>query len=99
MNALFEGAYDVNKGSVSPEFMNAFKKYEPQLGKKCYLHIIDSTPGFYECFTFFPSGDIFGLTIILENEDWKLYGFNQWDWDSLWRDATEDAQRLYREPK
>ena len=33
MNALFEGTYNPEDGSVSPQFMNAFKKYEPRLGK------------------------------------------------------------------
>jgi hypothetical protein len=99
MNALFEGTYNANEGSVSPEFMNAFKKYEPQLGKKCRLYIIDSTPGYYECFTFFPSGDVFVLQIVLMNDRWILYGFDLRDWDIFWRNAVEDAQRLYRETK
>ena len=94
INALFEGTYDANEGLVSPEFMNALKKYEPQLGKKCRLYIIDSTPGYYECFAFFPSGDVFTLQIVLMNGNWKLYGFHQRDWDSFWKYTIRDAQRL-----
>jgi len=99
MNSIFEETYDPEEGSVSSQFMDAFKEYEAQLGKKCRLYIIDSHIDYYECFTFFPSGDVFSLVIALENENWILYGFNPWDWDSFWRDAIEDAQRLYRETK
>jgi hypothetical protein len=87
MNAIFEDTYNSEEGSVSPEFMDTFKKYEPQLGKKCRLYIIDSHSDYYECFTFFPSGDVFSLQIELMNDKWKLYGFNPWDWDSFWRNA------------
>lgn len=92
MNAIFEDTYNAREGSVSPQFMDAFKKYEPQLGKKCRLYIIDSHSGYYECFTFFPSGDVFSVQIELMNDKWKLYGFNTWDWDYFWRDAIKDAQ-------
>ncbi len=99
MNAIFEDTYNAEEGSVSPEFMDAFKKYEPQFGEKCRLYIIDSHSDYYECFTFFPSGDVFSVQIELMNDKWKLYGFNPWDWDSFWRDTIEDAQRLYMENK
>jgi len=87
MNAIFEDTYNSEEGSVSPQFMDAFKKYEPQLGKKCRLYIIDSHTDYYECIAFFPSGDVFTLQIALENESWILYGFNPVDWDSFWRNA------------
>ena len=94
MNAIFEDTYNAEEGSVSPEFMNAFKKYESQLGKKCRLYIIDSHSDYYECFTFFPSGDVFTLQIALENDSWILYGFSLWDWDSFWRDAIKKSRNI-----
>ena len=94
MNAIFEDTYNAEEGSVSPEFMNSFKKYESQLGKKCRLYIIDSHSGYYECFTFFPSGDVFSVQIELMNDKWKLYGFNSWDWDSFWRDAIRMSKNV-----
>jgi hypothetical protein len=96
MNSLFEDTYNPEENSVSPEFLDSFKKYESRLGKKCRLYIIDSHSDYYECFTFFPSGDVFSLAIELRNDNWKLYGFNPWDWDSFWKYTIEDAQRLYR---
>jgi hypothetical protein len=94
MNAIFEDTYNSEEGSVSPQFMNAFKKYEPQLGKKCRLYIIDSHSDYYECFAFFPSGDVFNLVIALENESWILYGFNPRDWDSFWENAIRMSSNL-----
>jgi hypothetical protein len=93
MNAIFEDTYNPEEGSVSPQFMDAFKKYEPQLEKKCRLYIFDSSSGHYECFAFFPSGDVFVLAIELINDRWILYGFNLIDWDKFWGDAIEDAQK------
>ena len=92
MNSLFEDTYNIEEGSVSTEFMNEFKKYEPQLGKKCRLYIIDSESGYYECFAFFPSGDVFGLQIVLMNDKWILYGFNRRDWDSFWKGVVNDVK-------
>ena len=92
MYTLFEDTYNSEEGSVSPEFLNEFKKYEPQLGKKCRLYIIDSESGYYECFAFFPSGDVFGLQIVLVNDKWILYGFNRRDWDSFWKGVVNDVK-------
>jgi len=91
MDALFAGTYNPKEGSVSPEFMNAFKKYEPQLEKKCRLYIFDSSSGHYECFAFFPSGDVFLLSIELINDRWILYGFHLIDWDKFWGDAVRKS--------
>jgi len=98
MNELFEDTYNTEEGSVSPEFLEAFKKYESQLGKKCHLHIFDGTSGYYECFAFFPLGDVFSLAIILENDSWKLYGFDPVEWDPLWENAVERSKNIqYRD--
>lgn len=94
MNAIFEDTYNSEEGSVSPQFMDAFKKYEPQLGEKCRLYIIDGKSGYYECIAFFPSGDVFGLAIILENESWILYGFDPVDWDNFWENAIRMSSNL-----
>ena len=93
MNAIFEDTYNSEEGSVSPEFINAFKKYEPQIEKKCRLYIFDSSSGHYECFAFFPPGDVFVLAIELINDRWILYGFNLIDWDKFWGDAIKDSQK------
>jgi len=97
MDALFEGSYNPEEGSVSPEFMNAFKKYESQLEKKCRLYIFDSSSGHYECFAFFPSGDVFVLAIELINDRWILYGFNLIDWDKFWGDAVRKSRGELKE--
>ncbi len=44
MNMLFEGTYDPNEGSVSPQFMDEFKKYEPQLGKNVIWTYLTAHP-------------------------------------------------------
>lgn len=92
MDELFEDTYNTEESPVSPEFMEAFKKYEPQLGKKCHLHIFDGTSGYYECFAFFPSGNVFVLQIVSMDDKWKLYGFNPCDWDSVWSHAIRTFQ-------
>ena len=63
MHALFEGTYNPEEGSVSEAFLEKFEEHKLQLGGKCKLFIIDSTPGYYECYVFFPSGDIIKLVI------------------------------------
>ncbi|MHC4207873.1 MAG: hypothetical protein ACYSTT_24735 [Planctomycetota bacterium] len=94
MNAIFEDTYKAEEGSVSPEFMDTFKKYEPQLGKKCRLYIIDSTSGYYECLAFFPSGDVFRLVIALMDGGWILDGLYLDDWDITWRDAIRMSKNV-----
>ena len=87
MNALFEGTYSPEEGSVSEAVLEKFREYKPQLGGKCNLFIVDSTPDYYECFAFFPSGDIFNLAIIQRDGRWELVGFDIEDWERLWRDV------------
>jgi len=64
------------------------QELKPHLGGKCKLYIIDSTGGYYECFAFFPSGDIFNLAIIRRDRHWTIAGFhNLPNWDRLWEDT------------
>lgn len=87
MYALFEDTYSPLEGNLSEADLKKFEEHKPQLGGKCILFIIDSTPGYYECFAFFPSGDVFNLGIIKQDGHWKLTGFhNLQDWDKLWKD-------------
>jgi hypothetical protein len=86
MHELFEDTDSHGKSTLSESVLNKFNEYKPQLGGKCALFIIDSTPGYYECYTFFPSGDIFSLAITQQDGRWKIEGFNLQDWDRLWKD-------------
>lgn len=87
MYALFEGTYNPEEGSVSEAFLEKFEEHKPQLGGKCELFIIDSTPGYYECYVFFPSGDIFNLAIDRRDGRGELKGFYLKNWDILWRET------------
>jgi hypothetical protein len=86
MYALFEGTYNPEEGSVSPAFLERFEKHKPRLGSKCKLLIFDSYPDYYECYVFFPSGDIFDLVIDRRDGQEELKGFYQKNWDRLWKD-------------
>jgi len=87
MNALFEGTYSAEEDWVSPDALKKFREYETQLGGKCELFIVDSTPGYYECVAFFPSGDIFSLAIVRRDGRWVLSYLHPRDWERFWRDA------------
>ena len=89
MYELFEGTYDPEEGSVSEVFLEQFEEHKPQLGGKCKLFIIDSTPGYYECYVFFPSGDISKLVIDRRDGRGELKGFYLQDWDRLWKDTLD----------
>ena len=87
MISLFEGTYNPEEGSVSPAALERFEEYKPQLGGKCELFIVDSTPGYYECFALFPSGDIFSFALIQQDGRWELAGFIRQDWEKSWRET------------
>ncbi len=87
MHALFEGTYSAEEDWVSPDALKKFREYETQLGDKCELFIVDSTPGYYECVAFFASGDIFRLVIVRRGQNWVLDGFYSRDWERFWRDV------------
>lgn len=86
MHDLFEGTYSNEGISISPEALKIFKEYEHRLGGKCDLIIYDSTPGYYECAAFFPSGDVFTIGIVLRDRRWLLGGFHHRDWQRFWSD-------------
>jgi hypothetical protein len=86
MNSLFEGTYNPKEGSVSQEFLERLKEYEPQLGGKCKLFVVDSTHGYYECVAFFPSGNMFRLAVARRDGRWKLTALHPQDWDRSWRE-------------
>ncbi len=91
MHALFEGTYNSEDGSVSPEALKKFREYEPQLGDKCRLFIVDSTPpGYYESLAFFPSGDIFDVVIRKTSQGLILDFFYPRDWEKFWRSVLYD---------
>lgn len=91
MHALFEGTYNSEDGSVSPEALKKFREYEPQLGDKCRLFIVDGTPpGYYESLAFFPSGDIFDVVIRKTSQGLILDVFYPRDWEKFWRSVLYD---------
>lgn len=91
MHALFEGTYNPEDGSVSPEALKKFREYEPQLGDKCRLFIVDGTPpGYYESLAFFPSGDIFDVVIRKTSQGLILDVFYPRDWEKFWRSVLYD---------
>lgn len=89
MNELFEGTYNPEEGYVLDWVLEKFEEYKLNLGGKCKLFIIDSTPGYYECYVFFPSGDLFSLVIDRRDGRGKLGGFHLQDWDRLWKDTLD----------
>lgn len=89
MHSLFEGTYKPEEESISQAALKKFKEYEFQLGGKCNLFIIDSAPGYYECFAFFPPGDIFNLAIERRDARWVLEGFHHRDWERFWREIQK----------
>ena len=93
MYALFEDTYSSGEGTLSEADLKKFEEHKPQLGGKCKLFIVDSKPGYYECFAIFPSGDIFNLAIIRRDGRWKVAGFNNLqDWDRIWKDILYSYQ-------
>jgi hypothetical protein len=84
MHTLFEGTYDSDSGSVSPEVLKTFKEYESRLGDKCRLLIIDASPYYCEGTAFFPSGDCFYVKID-RGKHLVLDVFDLDDWDPFWR--------------
>jgi hypothetical protein len=93
MYALFEDTYNPGERTLSEEDLKKFEEHKPRLGGKCKLFIIDSTPGYYECFAIFPSGDIFNLAIMRRDGRWKVAGFhNLQDWDRIWKDILYSYQ-------
>ena len=85
MHALFQDAYSAEEGSVSPHALKTFTEYKSRLGNECKLFIVDSTPGYYECAAFFPSGDRFNVGIVKRDGRWVLEGFTHQDWDRSWK--------------
>jgi len=80
VNELFEDTYNTEDESVSEIFLGKFREYKSRLGGKCQLFVVDSTPGYYECLAFFPSGDFFTLAIEQRQGKWVLEGFHKKDW-------------------
>lgn len=87
MNSLFEGTYNPEDGSIPEAFLEVFEESEDQLGGKCRLFVLDKKSGYYECFAYFPSGDVFSLVIVREKDRWVLEGFRHKDWEDFWRDV------------
>jgi len=99
MNELFEGTYNPEEGSVSPDALETFKKYGPRLGGKCRLFISDDESGYFDGIAFFPSGDCFSVVVLRINDDrMVLKSFYPLDWEEFWMRVmprTEnDSKRL-----
>jgi len=86
MNALFEGKYSDEDGSVSPGALEDFREHESRLGGKCSLFIHNIYPDYYECTAIFPSGDMFSVGIFRRDDRWLLNSFRQDHWSLFWRD-------------
>ncbi len=85
MQALFEGTYNPENGSISERALNVFNKYASNLGNKCYIKIYDNESGYHGGIVFFPSGDIFYIIIMPHSEeDFVITHINRTDWDDLW---------------
>ena len=87
MNSLFEGTYNPEDGSIPKTFLEEYEERKDQLGGKCQLFVYDKTSDYYECYAYFPSGDVFSLVIAREKDRWVLEGFRHKDWEDFWRDV------------
>lgn len=92
VHALFEGTYNSEDGSISEHALNAFREIALNSGNKCYVKIYDNESGYHGGIGFFPSGDIFHVTITPHpEEDFVITDFNRWRWDDLWSSELRSA--------
>lgn len=85
VHALFEGTYSSEDGSISEHALDVFRETALNIGNKCYLKIYDNESGYHGGIVFFPSGDIFHLTIMPHaGQGFVITDFNRMDWDYLW---------------
>jgi len=88
MHEYFEGNYNFEEGSVSPEALETFKEYESRLGDKCRSIIGDDSSGYFGGLAFFPTGDIFYVVIVHMNDGrMVLEVFRPENWERLWKDV------------
>jgi hypothetical protein len=93
MNALFEGTYNPEENSVSPEALKTFREYASRLGGKCKVYISEVSSSLYRGKAFFPSGDLFDVEIVQTGDRWVLNYFCHRKWDIIWREALSDIER------
>jgi hypothetical protein len=93
INRLLEGSYNSEEGSVSEKALEKFRKYEPQLGDKCWAYIHEDSSGFFLGIACFPSGKIFDVVIIRTGNRWVLDYFYPRKWDLIWREVLYDIER------
>jgi len=85
MNSLFQGTYNSEDGSISQQALDTFKEYQPRLGNKCQIFVVDRGGPYYDCVAFFPSGDFFNIVIHRKKGFWVLRELYHGDWDRFWR--------------
>ena len=85
VQALFEGTYNSEDASIREHALKGFKENTSNLGNKCYIKVYDNESGYHGCIVFFPSGDLFHLTIMPHTEkEFVITDFGGMDWDTLW---------------
>ena len=99
MHEYFEGNYNFEEGSVSPEALETFKEYESRLGDKCRLFIGDDSSGYFGGIAFFPSGDSFYVVIDQIDNRMVLEMFHPEDWEKFWKDVIPRAENDSKQPQ
>jgi hypothetical protein len=91
-NALFEGTYNSEGGSIKEHALNAFRQVASKHGNKCYVKIYDNESGYHGGVVFFPSGHLSHITIMPRTEqDFVITDFAGMDWDFLWSSELRSA--------
>ena len=92
MIGLFEGTYNPEDGYISQkphDIPNIYKEYAERLGGKCVVHLEKDSVADFVGQAFFPSGDVFDVTVARIDGRWKLIRFNHWNWSRFWADRLD----------
>lgn len=92
MIELFEGTYNSEDGYISQkphDIPNIYKEYAERLGGKCVVHLEKDSLDDFVGQAFFPSGDVFDVTVARIDGRWKLVDFHHWNWNRLWADRLD----------
>ena len=89
MHAIFEGTYESDEGSVSPKALKIIREYEPRLGKKCRLFLVDNSADYCEGISVFPSGDCLYVFIDRRGKRWVIKTVDIDNWERIWRDKLQ----------
>ncbi len=91
-NALFEGTYNSEDGSIREHALSAFRQVASKHGNMCYVKIYDNESGYHGGVVFFPSGHLSHITMVPHTgQDFVITDFGGMGWDTLWSSELRSA--------